>query len=222
MSILASLRSLPMLLCVLAIIVTSPIRADRDSWMSIVLVAFWSLCIAGAALRLYPGKRWYAAYVGSALLILVAMCFLLIHNAPSKLWVNVGSVGAITIESLGIFLLLRHSFSRSSGSHTWDRLLSVIAAYFLLALLWESFYQMILTHDPGAFVDNVKGQPISESHLLYYSLVTQTTQGYGDIVPLTSLSRYTAAFQGAIGTIYLAVLVAVLMGTIQDERSGKS
>ena len=48
--------------------------------------------------------------------------------------------------------------------------------------------------------------------LLYYSLVTLTTLGYGDITPLTPFSRTLASMQAVFGQVYLAVLVARLVG----------
>jgi len=47
---------------------------------------------------------------------------------------------------------------------------------------------------------------------LYYSFVTMTTLGYGDIVPRSSSARMFAAIEALMGQLYLAVLVARLVG----------
>ena len=50
------------------------------------------------------------------------------------------------------------------------------------------------------------------SVFMYYSLVTLTTLGYGDITPVTPLARNLAAFEAAMGQLYIAILVARLVG----------
>ena len=47
---------------------------------------------------------------------------------------------------------------------------------------------------------------------LYFSLVTLTTLGYGDVTPLTTLARISAALEAVVGQIYVVVLVARLVG----------
>ena len=57
------------------------------------------------------------------------------------------------------------------------------------------------------------GTPETEAlHMLYYSYVTLTTLGYGDVLPLTLTARIWSAAEAVTGVLYLAVLVARLVG----------
>ena len=61
------------------------------------------------------------------------------------------------------------------------------------------------------------------SDLLYFSLVTIVTLGYGDIVPVTPLARMVTAFEGVVGQFYVAAVVAMLVGRFiaQAMRRGR-
>ena len=66
---------------------------------------------------------------------------------------------------------------------------------------------------------------VLRSDLLYFSLVTLVTLGYGDIVPVTPLARMVAAFEGVVGQFYVAAVVAMLVGrfiaqAIEEGDSG--
>jgi Ion channel len=70
-----------------------------------------------------------------------------------------------------------------------------------------------------------KEQPVFPV-LIYFSLITLTTIGYGDITPLTMKTRYAAIAEGVTGQFYLAILVARLVGMqmsrSMSQQSGKS
>ena len=53
--------------------------------------------------------------------------------------------------------------------------------------------------------------PDRQSDLLYFSLVTLTTVGYGDVLPLSGEARMLAALEGVTGVLYIAITVAILV-----------
>ena len=60
------------------------------------------------------------------------------------------------------------------------------------------------------------------SELLYFSLVTLSTIGYGDVVPLYGEVRMLAALEGLTGVLYIAITVAILVsGYKQQGPSGE-
>ena len=61
-------------------------------------------------------------------------------------------------------------------------------------------------------------QPDVEHALLYFSLVSITTMGYGDILPVSALARSFASLEGVFGTLYLAVMIARLVGLHSRRR----
>ena len=50
--------------------------------------------------------------------------------------------------------------------------------------------------------------------MLYFSLITVTTAGYGDITPVTSTAQISAALEAALGTLYLAILIGRIVGQL--------
>lgn len=97
-----------------------------------------------------------------------------------------------------------------------------VSVYLLLGLTWGFLYSLIYMLEPHAFsfaaTDVLTtGLPIGKQEpvfpvLIYFSLVTLTTIGYGDISPLTMKARYAAVAEGITGQFYLAILVARLVG----------
>lgn len=94
---------------------------------------------------------------------------------------------------------------------TADTIFGSICAYLLLGFVWAFVYAILEMVMPGSFsVSEGSGSRFSEFY--YYSFVTLTTLGYGDVVPLTPEARSFAVLEAAMGQIYIAVLVARLVG----------
>jgi len=87
-----------------------------------------------------------------------------------------------------------------------------IVTYLLLAIMWSFIFKIIETLQPGSFF--VPGHILDKEGTIftYYSFVTITTLGYGDITPIKAASRAFSAIEAVIGQIYLVVLVARLVG----------
>ncbi len=94
---------------------------------------------------------------------------------------------------------------------TIDTIFGSIAAYILFAMFWASVYVTIERGNPGAFkIPDPSGSSLAD--LLYFSFVTQTTLGYGDITPVGPVTRQFAGVQAMAGQLYVAILVAWLVG----------
>ena len=98
---------------------------------------------------------------------------------------------------------------------TGDTLYGAICVYILLGITWSFFYVLEGSMFAGAFsfvqehhVDNVLDWP----DFVYYSFVTLTTLGYGDITPVTQTSRILAFMEAVVGQVYLTIIIARLVG----------
>jgi len=119
------------------------------------------------------------------------------------------AVLATTLSMLWIALLaavvLRPVLSH--GQITQRRIEGAVVVYLLLGLLWGLGYQLLTAFVPEAF-----HPPSTDAYTLdYFSLVTLTTIGYGDIVPVHPLARSLAAAEAVTGPLFLAILVARLV-----------
>ena len=109
---------------------------------------------------------------------------------------------------------------------TSDTIAGAICAYLILAVVWAFAFSLIELAHPGSFL--VNGSPLGavtgtsrilRQELLYLSLVTLSTVGYGDIVPVMAPARMLAALEAVTGQIYLAVLIGGLVG-LRMQRPG--
>jgi hypothetical protein len=97
---------------------------------------------------------------------------------------------------------------------TGETLSMAVAVYLLLGMTWATLYIVIFFAQPSAFnLGAFHGESEIETlpMLLYFSLTTLATIGYGDITPLSLQARYAAVAEGITGQFYLAVLVARLV-----------
>ena len=104
-----------------------------------------------------------------------------------------------------------------------------ISVYLLLGLTWGLLYVVIFAFQPQAFGFGSSPAPILASEqqnvfplFIYFSLTTLSTIGFGDITPLTLQARYAAVAEGITGQLYLAILVARLVGMQMSRSADKS
>jgi ion channel len=109
-----------------------------------------------------------------------------------------------------LFLLLRYVFGPEVMDG--DRLWGAASAYLMIGILWCFVYALVELEHTQTFV--VRGQPANLQliELLYFSFSTLTTIGFGDIVPLSRGAQMAAIFEGIVGTLFLAILIAKLVG----------
>ncbi len=85
------------------------------------------------------------------------------------------------------------------------------AVYLLLAVTWAVVYGIIEQLAPGSFALKESASGGRWIQLLYYSFVTQTTLGYGDVTPLSPVAQIWSALEATLGVFYLGILVARLV-----------
>ena len=108
------------------------------------------------------------------------------------------------------YALLRHVIQTDQVDA--EMIYGAVACYLLLGLTWTMLYIAIETLQPGSFAlagTNEDAQLWDD--LLYYSFVTLTTLGYGDVLPLSPRVRSLAILEAITGIFYVAILVARLV-----------
>ncbi len=108
-----------------------------------------------------------------------------------------------------------------TGAVDANRIVGAICIYLLMGLLWTLMYLFIAQAIPGAF--NGVEQLVwydNFADVAYYSYVTLTTLGYGDISPVAPIARFLVYMEAVVGVFYMAVLVASLIGVGIAEKNG--
>jgi len=91
---------------------------------------------------------------------------------------------------------------------TPDTIYGAACAYIMIGLVFAIAYAWLDTFAPGSFRGLAAAGPDSTWEYIYFSLVTMTTLGYGDIAPVHEAARSLATLQAILGQFYVAVLVA--------------
>src|SRR6201993_2432881 len=119
--------------------------------------------------------------------------------------------------------LLRFVF-RAPSVNT-EVLCSSIPAYLMLGLMWTMAYWLVDQLTPGgAFSYNTNAGTRSMNGFtgFYFSFITLSTVGYGDITPVSRIARWLAAMEAMTGLLYVAVLISRLVSLYSIPKSNDS
>ncbi|MFY0616242.1 MULTISPECIES: potassium channel family protein [unclassified Shimia] len=96
----------------------------------------------------------------------------------------------------------------------YERLSSGIFGYLLIAMIWGLIYWRIEVANPGAFnlPDDVGQQ---RAPFVYFSMITMTTVGYGEMTPAASLPRILTGMQAIVGTMFVAIFIGRIVGRLK-------
>lgn len=130
----------------------------------------------------------------------------------------------LSLCSYIIFLILTISLAIRqvvrSGPINANRVIGVICIYLLLGLVWSLIYVLINMFIPDSFSIQIGGSPFEQAQpFLYYSFVTLTTLGYGDISPLGETARAMSTIEAILGQFYIAILVAGAVATFIARKN---
>jgi hypothetical protein len=132
-----------------------------------------------------------------------------------SLWRDTGALGA----SPSLMLLIYCYLAFSILSHilkeevvTSETIYGALSVYLLFGLIWAMLYFSLESLLPGSinFAESTSERILWDC--VYYSYVTLTTLGYGDMTPVSAPARSLSFIEALLGQVYLAVLVARLVG----------
>jgi hypothetical protein len=185
------------------------------------------LVLAAVVISVTHGRAWKLFTVG---LGLPAALLGVLHFSFASDQVTVAHhlfAAAFLAYAVGVML----HFIFASRRVTRDTLFASLCVYLLLGVAWALAYSSIDVLDPAAFYYSTlrPGEPTpglridqrGNTAVLYFSLSTLTTLGYGDIVPASPVARMLACLEAVTGNLYLTVLVARLVGLHISESVGR-
>ncbi len=211
----------PLLAAMAIVIFVAPPLEEAGYGRLAVSLAFPALAAACAL------TVWHAGWLGWVAVALLGVSWGIEVSTQLRLeviafWGRI--VDAMFIALVGWVLIRGVVRSRRV---TADTILGGVSVYMLIGLFFVAIYSSLEIANPGSFLD--RGELLRDAGgatgrlgrypaLTYYSLVTMTTLGYGDITPTTALARSLAAAQAVLGQLYVAILIAFLVGILISHR----
>lgn len=167
---------------------------------------FFSLLLLSGVLMV--SRRKALTVVVATVVVLTLVARWISYTTPGAGILLRDALSFVTLSLLAA-LVLEQVFG--SGPVTGYRIQGAIVVYFLLGLIFAQVYQVILFMIPGSFAFAGAQVPNDPHALAYYSFVTLTTVGYGDITPVHPAARSLAVGEALIGQLYPAILIARLV-----------
>ncbi len=200
-------RFLTLLVLILAMLIVAPL-AEEFVRLRMLMDIFWSAIFIAIIYAVSHKKH----HILIALLLALPM----LGSIWSSYFVELSAVvvvGALCGAAFFIFAIIQILiFIYSQKEVTRDLIVGAAIVYLLMALAWSFIFGAVESLHPGSFsIPEIQGISTSRN-FLYYSFVTITTLGYGDITPVSSLARSLCILEAVIGQLYLVVQVAWLVG----------
>ena len=133
-------------------------------------------------------------------------------------------LGTVQLVSLVVFSLLTIIMASRqvllTGAVDSNKIVGAICIYLLMGIAWAEAYLLVERIFPGS-IPALSGENWRHhvEDALYFSYITLTTLGYGDISPAQPLARYLAYIQAVVGQFYIAIVVASLIGAKMSDDS---
>lgn len=212
-------RNASLLFVLLFMIVVGPLVPIEDTWF-IVELMFNAILIAGVYSVRADKKHW-----GFIVLTVVTLAVRWGELLSGARGMDVTAL-AITVVWIGyaVSIIIAHLFRMREV--TLDTILGAMVTYLLVAVAFMMMFQILETVSPGSF-SGLPEEAIGNRNqlgnaMMYFSLVCITTMGFGDIVPSSDLAQPLAVIEGVFGQLYLAVMIARLVGLHISSSSASS
>jgi hypothetical protein len=177
------------------------------------LVVLGLLLWFASGLRGMGRYRWWAIAVTVVLVVAAILA-----NVLGSARVAYGFVGAATLVMItALVVAIGYEVVRAGRIDT-PTVLGVLCVYLLLALFYASVNQVLAAFETN-YLHGASAPPTA-SDLLYFSVITMTTVGYGDITPATEVARAVVVLEALTGQLYLvSVVAAVVSGWQRKPRA---
>jgi len=199
-------RLLYLLIVLLLYLALVPV-VDRFIRIQFLFDLFMSVILVAAIYAVSQDKRRaiFASLLGAPMLI-----FMWLSNYYTSDWIVIcSSLFAALFFCYSIIRLLMFIFRESRV--TKDVLFAAIIVYLMMGIMWAGVYSFLSKLDPTSFEIGSLDKKDPNFIFTYYSFVTLTTLGYGDIAPMTDIAYSLAILEAIIGQLFLTVLIARLV-----------
>ncbi len=168
------------------------------------------------------GVRVRTLIIASLLVAPASTCRWINYMRPDVIPMEFHAVGAAAVLAFVVVQFLRFIL----GAPRVDAavLCAGLSVYLMVGLFWSFIYLMVADLAPGSFtfIGGPSGRQLVGLEAVYYSFVTLSTIGYGDIVPASPASRMLSVLEATTGLFYVTVLMARLVSLHSREQPTKA
>lgn len=203
-------RSMVVLLVglVVVIFIIYPLGGLGHTYAWLLQVCISAILIAGVgAVARTQATTWLVA--GVAMAGLVSRWLVFLRPSPERVLLD-AVLFALVLGVLAAVVLVQVF---RAGPITAGRIVGAVVFYLLLGLMWANVYTIVVLVRSDAFQFPVAPRSTNDlvAQLIYFSFITLTTTGYGDILPLQPLARTLSNLEALVGQLYPAILIARLV-----------
>lgn len=203
------------LIALVVFILASPIVVELDYGRAIEGAMLTIVLISAVAA---VSERWVTRLAAVMLVLPPVFCRWLHHYRPDLMPI----AGYLAAGMVFLLFVLFHYFRYILRAPTvnFTVLCAAVSTYLMLGMLWTMSYIMLTSIRPDSFAQS--GKPVGLMNAFdafYFSFVTLSTVGYGDIVPASRPARMLAVLEATTGTLFVATLIARLVAIQASSRT---
>jgi len=182
--------------------------------------AFFTLIFVSGIVATSPSRSVFAA---AAVVMGAAVVLFWVYYFVPDPTLGAWKAGSAALAAAFLTVLVVQQVFRE-GPITLQRIQGAVAVYLLLGLVWANVYVLIEQASPGAFrlPESSPNRAVLLPSLGYYSFVTLTTVGYGDIIPVHPAARSAAILEALVGQLFPAILIARLVAMELGARGAST
>jgi Ion channel len=193
------------------------VAAPETDWSRFVGIGFGAATLATAVWAARAQRRFVRVVAGATVLVALGALVVLIvtgdvSQAPAALVNALLILFAPAVIGAGLMRDVR-----IEGEVTVSTLSGVLAIYLLLGMAFALFGNAATAIEDSPYFSGEPDPALSD--LIYFSYVTLTTTGYGDLSPVSDMARTLAVAEGLIGQIYLVTVVALIVTNLRPRAA---
>jgi hypothetical protein len=195
-----------------------PIFGSNSSFMVIINI-FWMLFLIAGIISLSKSRKQTLLFTIIPFLFILFGWITIFERTPFVLFADI----FFTIATFGLLIVLVLKKVFEPGPITGYRVIGSIVVYMILANLWSVIYLFIYEHIQGAFQITLPAFESNtlQANFLYFSYITITTTGFGEIVPLHPIARSMVQIEAVIGVLYPVILIGRLVSDANENNAKK-
>ena len=187
-------------------------------WASVIAALLYLFAIVTAVYFITRSKVQRVLLIGFAFLAVIPLWQLFLTNRAIYETINNSLWAGLTLY---VAVMIFRNINRATQIRT-NQIFAVVSVYLLIGVFFGLIYQTVLVFDPGALYFNPvnfrAGVP-NEGDIFYYSFITLSTVGYGDVSPVAPVVRSLSTVEAVVGIMYVATMIARFVASHSGQET---